>query len=80
MHGPMPWAAGLACEPGVVWHNDDLGPQPLLANAPAGTRAKGSKTRGSGEPAAKLAIWLRGLPGIDAVTLEAFPVEPAAGP
>ena len=31
-------------------------------------------------PAAKLAGWLRGLPGVDAVALEAFPVEPASGP
>ena len=32
------------------------------------------------ESAAKLASWLRGLPGVDVVTLEAFPVEPASGP
>ena len=75
--GPMPWAAKLPYEPGVVWHDDHLGLQALLGDDPSGTRGKGVKGRGSGEPAAKLAIWLRGLSGIDAVTLEAFPIEPA---
>ena len=77
-HGPMAWSAGLTCEPGVVWRNDGQGPQPLLADDPAGTRGKGAKSRGSGEPVAKLASWLRSLPDVDVVTLEAFPVEPAA--
>jgi|GEM_PF-1876354 len=79
-HGPMPWTAKLPCEPGVVWRDDDQGLQPLLADDPAGTRGKGVKARGSGGPTAKLASWLRGLPGVDVVTLEAFPVEPATGP
>jgi len=79
-HGPMPWTAKLPCEPGVVWRDDDQGLQPLLADDPAGTRGKGVKARGSGGPVAKLASWLRALPGVDAVTLEAFPVEPASGP
>jgi len=79
-HGPMPWAAKLPYEPGVVWRDDDQGLQPLLADDPAGTRGKGVKARGSGGPVATLARWLRGLPGVDAVTLEAFPVEPATGP
>jgi hypothetical protein len=78
--GPMPWAARLPCEPGVVWRDDDQGLQPLLANDPTGTRGKGVKARGSGEPAGKLASWLRGLPGVNAVTLEAFSVGPASGP
>jgi hypothetical protein len=78
--GPMPWAAKLPHEPGVVWRDDGQGLQPLLADDPAGTRGKGIKARGSGEPAAKLANWLRHQPGVDAVTLEAFPVEPAKGP
>ena len=64
----------------VVWRDDEQGLQPLLAGDAAGTRGKGVKARGSGGPAAKLASWLRGLPGVDAVTLEAFPVEPASGP
>ena len=77
--GPMAWAARLPYEPGVVWQTRarDWSPcSPMKAPAP-GARAPG---RGPGEPAAKLANWLRGLPGIDAVILEAFPVEPAAGP
>ncbi len=78
-HGAMPWAAKLPCEPGVVWRVDDQGLQPLLADDTTGTRGKGVKARGSGGPAAKLASWLRGLPGIDTATLEAFPVEPAPG-
>ncbi len=79
-HGPMPWATKLACDPGVVWRDDDQGLQPFLADDPAGTRGKGVKAHGSGGPAAKLASWLRGLPGVDVVTLEAFPVEPTTGP
>jgi serine/threonine protein kinase len=77
--GPMPWAARLPCESGVVWHDDARGLEPLLADDPAGSRGKGVKARGSGEPVARLASWLRALPGVDAVTLEAFPVEPAPG-
>ena len=78
--GPMAWAARLPCEPGVVWRDEGQGLEPLLADDGAGTRGKGARAREPGEPAAKLASWLRGLPGVDAVTLEAFPVEPAAGP
>ncbi|MGD0044019.1 MAG: hypothetical protein ABSE84_27040, partial [Isosphaeraceae bacterium] len=78
--GPAPWSARLPCEPGVVWRDDHEGLQPFLAGDSTGTRGKGVKARGSGGPAAKLAGWLRGLPGVDAVALEAFPVEPASGP
>ena len=70
----------MPCEPGVVWRDDDQGLQPLLAGDPIGSRGKGVKARGSGEPAAKLATWLRGLPGVDVATVDAFPVEPASGP
>jgi serine/threonine protein kinase len=79
-HGPMPWAAKLPCQPGVVWRDDGQGLQPFLAEDFAGTRGKGAKARDAGEPTAKLASWLRGLPGVDAVTVEAFPVEPGSGP
>jgi len=78
--GRMAWDAKLPCESGVVWRDDALGLQPLLAVDNDGTRGKGVKARGSGGPAAKLANWLRALPGVDAVTLEAFPVVPASGP
>src|SRR5208337_4300015 len=79
-HGLIPWIAKLPCEPGVVWRDDDQGLQPLLADDPAGTRGKGFKARGSGGPVAKLASWLRALPGVDVVTVEAVPAEPATGP
>jgi hypothetical protein len=79
-HGPLPWTAKLPCEPGVVWRDDGQGLQPLLAEDSAGTRGKGAKARDADEPTAKLANWLRGLPGVDAVTVEAFPVEPGSGP
>jgi hypothetical protein len=79
-HGPMPWRANLPCEPGIVWRDDDQGLQPLVSEEAAGTRGKGVKGRGSGAPAAKLASWLRGRAGVDTVTLEAFPIEPAPGP
>jgi hypothetical protein len=50
----------------------------LLADNTSGTRGKGARARDAGGPAGKLASWLRGLPDVDIVTLEAFPVEPAA--
>jgi hypothetical protein len=78
--GPMAWSASLRGDPGVIWRDDGLGPQPLFADDNAATRGKGARARDSGEPVAKLASWLRGLPGIDVVTLEAFSVEPASGP
>jgi tRNA A-37 threonylcarbamoyl transferase component Bud32 len=78
--GPMAWSARLPGEPGVVWHHDNQGLLPLQAGEAATTRGKGAKARESGEPAEKLASWLRGQPGVDLVTLEAFAVEPAARP
>jgi hypothetical protein len=75
----MAWTAKLPYEPGVIWFDDGAGLQLLMADETTGTRGKGAKARDSGEPAAKLASWLRGLPGVDAVTVEAFPVEPATG-
>jgi serine/threonine protein kinase len=78
--GKSPWAAKSPSEPGVVWRDEGQGPQPLLADDGAGTRGKGAKARDSGASAGKLAGWLRALPGVDLVTLEAFPVGPAATP
>jgi serine/threonine-protein kinase len=77
-HGKVPWDAGIPGEPGVVWLDDDRGLQPLVAAGTSENRGKGSKARGSGEPAARLAIWLRGRPGVDVVAVEAFAVVPAA--
>jgi hypothetical protein len=51
-----------------------------MADETARIRGKGAKARGSGEPAAKLASWVRSLAGVDAVTVEDFPVDPAAVP
>jgi tRNA A-37 threonylcarbamoyl transferase component Bud32 len=79
-HGRMPWSAKLPYDAGVVWRDDELGLHPVLADDTAGTRGKGLTGRGSGAPAAELANWLRGRPGVDAVTVEAFAVEPASGP
>lgn len=78
--GPISWAAQLPSEPGVVWRDDEEGLVPLVADDGVGTRGKGAKARDSGGPARKLASWLRGLPGVDAVTVEAFPVERATRP
>jgi serine/threonine protein kinase len=75
--GQVPWTAKLPGEPGIVWRDDGQGLVPLLADDAANTRGKGAKGRDAGAPVAKLASWLRGLPGVDAVILEAFPVEPA---
>ena len=76
LNGKMTWSAGLPCEPGVVWRDDGEGLHPLVDDKPTGTRGKDADTRGFEEPVVKLASWLRGLPGVDVVTLEAFSVEP----
>jgi serine/threonine protein kinase len=75
--GQMAWSARLPCEAGVVWRDEGQGLEPLRADDAGLTRGKGAKARDFGGPAAKLATWLRGLPGVDVVTLVAFPVEPA---
>jgi serine/threonine protein kinase len=75
--GQVPWTAKLPGEPGIVWRDDGQGLEPRVADDAANTRGKGVKGRDAGAPVAKLASWLRGLPGVDAVILEAFPVEPA---
>jgi serine/threonine protein kinase len=79
-HGPIAWSAGLACEPGVVWRDEGDGLQALMADEPGHERGKGVKAGGSASSISKLASWLRGQPGVDLVTLEAFAVGQAAGP
>jgi len=74
--GPMAWSARLLSEPGVVWRDDGEGLRALLAGGTAAIRGRGAKARGPGESVATLASWLRRLPGVDVVCLEAFPVEP----
>jgi serine/threonine-protein kinase len=76
---PPAWSAKLPGEPGVVWRDDGESPRALVADDGV-TRGKDARPRGAEEPVAKLARWLRGLPGVDAVTLEAFSVEPGPGP
>ncbi len=82
LHGPMPWCKGLPWEPGIVWRDDGegRGPEPLIADSPAGSRGKDAETRGSETSVVTLANRLRGLPGVDLVVVEAFSVEPASGP
>ncbi len=80
LHGTTAWSAGLPGEVGVVWRDDGEGPQPLVAESPSRTRGKGAEARGFEGPVVKLARWLRGLPGVDVVALEAFSVEPASVP
>jgi serine/threonine protein kinase len=79
-HGPQPWAAKSPHEPRVVWRVDGQGLHALVADQADDNKATGAKARGLGDPVAELARWLRGLPGVDAVALEAFPVEPASRP
>jgi hypothetical protein len=45
-----------------------------------GLRGKGAKLRGSGPAVAELRKWLLSLPGVEVVAVQAFRVEPAAGP
>jgi serine/threonine protein kinase len=78
LSGRMAWSAGLPCDPGVVWRDEGDGPQPLMDGAPK--RGKNAQARDSGASVLKLASWLRGLPGVDVVVLEAFSVEPASNP
>jgi serine/threonine protein kinase len=79
-HGRPPWGAGLPGEPGVVWQDDGEWTLPLMGDDPKGTRGKGATVRGAGATVAELSQWLRSLPGVDAVAVKAFTVEPAAGP
>ena len=46
----MAWAAKLPCDPGVVWRDDGMVCNPLLADENAGTRGKGAKARGLRRP------------------------------
>ena len=46
----------------------------------ARTRGKGAKARGGRPAVGELAHWLRNRPGVEAVALKAFAVEPAVAP
>ena len=56
--GPMPWVAKLACEPGVVWLDDEQGLLPLLADDTKTGRGKG-RARPTA-PAARRPNWQAG--------------------
>jgi serine/threonine protein kinase len=73
-HGKAPWSKGQEADPGVVWRHDGRWLVPLTAQGPNSERARGREARGAGPAVARLAIWLRGLPGVDAVLVEAFAV------
>ncbi len=75
-----PWQAGLPADPGVVWRADGERLEDLTAQDAARTRGKGAKARGGRPAVAELARWLRHRPGVEAVAVEAFAVEPAASP
>jgi serine/threonine protein kinase len=77
-HGKAPWGMGSDADPGIVWRHDGRWLVPLTAQGRDGLRAKGQEARGGGSAVAKLAIWLRGLPGVDDVIVEAFAVEAPA--
>jgi tRNA A-37 threonylcarbamoyl transferase component Bud32 len=79
-HGRPPWRAGLPGDPGVVWVDDGQWPLPLTADDPKGLRGKGVKVRGGGAAVGELRKWLSSVPGVDAVAVEAFSVEPGAMP
>jgi hypothetical protein len=78
--GPPPWRAGLPGDPGVVWDDDGEWTLPRTVDDRKGLRSKGAKLRGSGPAVAELRKWLRSLPGVETVAVQAFTVEPAAGP
>jgi serine/threonine protein kinase len=79
-HGKAPWGKGLEADPGIVWRHDGRYLVSLTAQDQGGQRGKGHEARGGGSAVAKLADWLRGLPGIDDILVEAFAVQPPAAP
>jgi serine/threonine protein kinase len=80
-HGRPPWPAGpVSGTPGIVWSHDGQWLRTRDRDDTTGTRAVGKsrKATGGGSHVEDLARWLRALPDIDAVAVEAFTVEPAA--
>jgi serine/threonine protein kinase len=74
-----PWQKALPITPGVVWWHDGHGLSPLTADDPTGQRGKGALSRSHGAPVARLADWLRAIPGTDDVAVKAFSVLPDPG-
>jgi hypothetical protein len=79
-HGTPTWNKGASSPAGVVWWHDGQSLAPLTSSDPTGTRGKDAPIRGGGNAVAILAAWLRGIPGVDAVAVKAFPVPPATVP
>jgi hypothetical protein len=80
-HGRPPWPAEpVPGVPGVVWRHDGQWLTTHDRDNTTGTRAVGQARRASGGGALveELARWLRAVPGVDAVRVEAFTVEPAS--
>ena len=70
----------MSSQPDVVWWHDGRWLVSLTADDPSGQRGPGATIRGGGETIARLADWLGAIPGVEAVTVKAFPVPPASGP
>jgi hypothetical protein len=79
-HGTPPWQKGLSAAPGVVWWYDGRRLHPLTGDGLIGQRDAGATIRGGGGPAAELAAWLKGIPGVDDVAIKAVLVPPPSGP
>jgi hypothetical protein len=77
--GTIPWQAGLPGARGVVWWHDGRRLVPLTADDPSGQRGGGATVRGGGDAVAKLAAYLSAIPGVDSVSVKAFPVQPTSG-
>jgi hypothetical protein len=62
----------------VVWWYDGRRLHSLSGDDRRGQRGAGATIRGSGGPVAGLAAWLKGIPGVDDVSIKAFLVPPAS--
>jgi hypothetical protein len=79
-HGSPPWPKQAASTPGVVWWYDGQHLRLLSADHAYVPRGQGAAIRGGGGSVAKLAAWLKAIPGVDVVAIKAFWVPQAWGP
>jgi serine/threonine protein kinase len=75
--GPPPWRASIPVERGIVWRYDGDRIETQKAGGPGGTRGEGTRSRKARGAVDDLVEWLKGRPGIDAVYLKAFGVQPS---